>query len=273
MEQNQNSPFKFDPDLGRKLPLRILVAEDNLVNQKVILNLLKRLGFAADIANNGREAVDAFKDKDYDLILMDVMMPEMSGEEATQMIRQTLPKERQPRIVALTANAMTGDRERLLQGGMDDYLAKPIEIEALVRALSQSQKTAVNNQSLPAASQPAGAAVDTAVLDEFLAMMGEEGQGVLSDLIDLYNANSPMLIEQMRRQISAERYPDLQRAAHTLKGNSYQLGAKPLGDICFEMEKLAKANSLAGAPELLQKISIEFSRVKQELEARLLQHP
>jgi len=124
----------LDGTLGQRHPLRILLAEDNAINQKVALRLLGRLGYAADAVSNGLEAVEALHRRSYDLILMDVHMPEMDGMEATQQIQKRLGDAR-PRIVAMTAEAMDGDRERLLAAGMDDYVSKPVRTDDLVRAL------------------------------------------------------------------------------------------------------------------------------------------
>jgi CheY-like chemotaxis protein len=121
--------------LGESHPLQILIAEDNLVNQKVTRLLLQRLGYQADTAVNGLEALKALKRKHYDIILMDVQMPEMDGLEATCSIRQQWPQERQPHIVALTANAFVEDRELCLEAGMDDYISKPIKLEQLASLL------------------------------------------------------------------------------------------------------------------------------------------
>jgi CheY-like chemotaxis protein len=115
--------------------VRVLVAEDNLVNQRVVLHMIRRLGGQADVAMNGRQAVAAAERGAYDVILMDVQMPEMDGYEATQCIRRRLPRERQPWIIALTANALLGDRERCLSAGMDDYLTKPLILDALEAAI------------------------------------------------------------------------------------------------------------------------------------------
>jgi len=268
---------KLDREMGQKNPLVILIAEDNIINQKVVVNLLSRLGYQADIANNGLEVLEALNHKDYNLILMDVQMPEMGGEEATQAIRQNMPPEKQPRIVALTANAMQGDRERFLAAGMNDYLSKPINSEELMRALLASKPGQAGQNPAgnahPGAADPAqdgSPAIDPSVLLEFKELMGEDADEMVRDLVDLYINNSPMLIEQMRRQISAQRLPELQRAAHTLKGNSNQLGAAPLGEICFTLEKLAKAGSLEGASELVVQINTEFLRVKTALENKFL---
>ena len=125
----------LDPDHAARHPLRILLVEDNVVNQKLATRLLSRMGYEADIAANGLEAVEAVDRQRYDLILMDVQMPEMDGLEATRSIVQRTPFEARPWIVAMTANAMDGDRERCLEAGMNGYISKPIRVAELVAAI------------------------------------------------------------------------------------------------------------------------------------------
>jgi PAS domain S-box-containing protein len=129
----------FDSEMGRRHPLRILMAEDNVVNQKLTSRLLERLGYRADVVGNGVEALEALRRQMYDMILMDVQMPEMDGLETTRRIHQECPAERRPRIVAMTANAMKEDREACMAAGMDDYLSKPLRVEELVHALNMCQ--------------------------------------------------------------------------------------------------------------------------------------
>jgi signal transduction histidine kinase/CheY-like chemotaxis protein/tetratricopeptide (TPR) repeat protein len=129
---------KIDAQLGKQHPLRILLAEDNVVNQKLALRLLQQMGYRADLASNGIEAIECLARQTYDVVLMDVQMPEMDGLEATRRIVQRWPATERPRIVAMTANAMQGDREACLAAGMDDYVTKPIRVDELVRALQQT---------------------------------------------------------------------------------------------------------------------------------------
>lgn len=129
--------FPVEMELAKQLPLRILIAEDNLVNQKLIQMLLQRLGYQTDIAKNGLEVLQALSSHAYDVILMDIQMPEMDGLTATQTIRHRYPATRQPRIIAVTASAMQGDREECLRAGMDDYLSKPLRPDSLYKALMQ----------------------------------------------------------------------------------------------------------------------------------------
>jgi CheY-like chemotaxis protein len=128
---------QLDPTMAARHPLRILLAEDNVVNQKLALRLLQQMGYRADVASNGLEAVESVERQRYDVVLMDVQMPEMDGLEASRRITMRWPAGQRPRIVAMTANAMQGDREQCLAAGMDDYVTKPIRVDALVAALSQ----------------------------------------------------------------------------------------------------------------------------------------
>ena len=127
----------FDSEMGRRHPLTILLAEDNVTNQKVALHFLKRLGYQADVALNGIEAYQAGSEKDYDVVLMDIQMPEMDGEEATIKIRKEIAPEKQPYIIALTAHALESYRERYLLMGMNDFVAKPFTLQNLIAALEK----------------------------------------------------------------------------------------------------------------------------------------
>ena len=133
----------FDPTMGQRCPLRILLAEDNTINQKVALRMLERLGYRADVAGNGFEVIEAVVQRPYDVILMDVQMPEMDGLKATVHIREQLLSLKQPYIIAMTANALAGDREKYLSHGMDDYVSKPVRVHELVEALEQSHSYSV----------------------------------------------------------------------------------------------------------------------------------
>ena len=127
---------KIDAEMGVHHPLRILVAEDNVVNQKLALRILQQMGYRADLASNGIEAVESVERQPYDVVLMDVQMPEMDGLEASRRITTKWSPAERPRIVAMTANAMQGDRELCMAAGMDDYITKPIRVDQLVEVLN-----------------------------------------------------------------------------------------------------------------------------------------
>jgi PAS domain S-box-containing protein len=275
----KTTPIPLDRDMGLHIPLRILIVEDNAMNQKVALSLLNRIGYVADVAANGKEALEVLHRQQYDVILMDGQMPEMDGEEATRHIRQQWPKDQQPFIIAMTANALQGDRERYLAAGMDDYISKPIRIEELARSLGNTRPVAgqksealpssvIRNQRAKKVNQ--SDAVDPNVLKEFQNLMGENGRHMVAELVEIYLQDSPALITQIQKQITARDFDTLRRAAHTLKGNSNQIGAMTLADLSAKFEEMAKAGSLKDAKIMLDKLQSEFNRVNIELKKFLI---
>jgi len=156
----------FDPTLGQRHPLRILLTEDNAINQKLAHIMLERLGYRADVAGNGQEALQSVARQPYDVVLMDVQMPEMDGLEATHRIREDIDAVLQPRIIAMTANAMQGDREMCLQAGMDDYITKPIRVGELIAALGKAQTREVSGVTCQVSGVGAGEAVHEDTLEK-----------------------------------------------------------------------------------------------------------
>jgi signal transduction histidine kinase/DNA-binding response OmpR family regulator/HPt (histidine-containing phosphotransfer) domain-containing protein len=232
-----NAPYKYHPvapEWRLAPPMRILLADDNAVNQRMALLLLERLAQTADIVSNGVEAVNAATQLPYDLILMDVLMPEMDGLDALRVIRQRLPPERQPRIVAMTANALRGDRERCLEAGMDDYISKPIQLAELARVIERNRPGATTERpaDAAAAATPATAAADATLedtgeyereaLDRLVAVAGNAGTAiVLGAMID----SAPGLLEGLQRALTAVDRNQIRRHAHSLKTNARTVGA------------------------------------------------
>jgi len=169
-------------DQGGRVPLRILVAEDNQVNQKLAQKILQKMGYRADIAGNGLEVAESVDRPQYDVVLMDLHIPEMDGIEATRRILQKYPKEYRPSIIAVTVDAMQGDRELCISAGMDDYISKPIQIAELQEAQERSAKPVVRETP----DTQGAVAVDRNVLDELKALADEGDPGFLSGLIDTY---------------------------------------------------------------------------------------
>jgi CheY-like chemotaxis protein len=149
----QTEKQAFDRGLAERHPLRILLAEDNPVNQKVAIGILGKLGYRADVAANGIEVLQALKRQPYDVVLLDMQMPEMDGEEAARHILHDYPNGRRPRLVAMTANALEGDRERYLASGMNDYVSKPVRVEELQRALEETRPLALELRQLQATKE------------------------------------------------------------------------------------------------------------------------
>jgi CheY-like chemotaxis protein len=235
---------------GPRSPLRILVAEDNAVNQQLTLLLLQKLGYRGDVAADGREVLEALERQPYDVVLMDVHMPEMDGLEATRRILQRWPGER-PRIVAMTANALEGDREACLAAGMDDYLSKPVREDELATALGQ------------VAPRGTAATMDTSALDRLRETVG--GEQALGELTQTFLRDTTRLLSELRADLEAGRTPEVRRHAHTLKSTAASFGASELSDLCRRLEDLAREGSLAGAAALLAEIEAAFARARTEL--------
>jgi PAS domain S-box-containing protein len=272
---------QFDALLGQRLPLRILLAEDNTVNQKLALRLLERMGYRADAVANGLEVLQALQRQPYDVILMDVQMPEMDGLEASRAIHERWPAEQRPGIVAMTANAMQGDREECLAAGMDDYLTKPIQIKALQEALEQAglwvkQRTAplqplqeLPEEAIPPADdgrqEESAPALDPAVLSELRQFQGEGEPDIVQELAEAFQFETPPLLETLRQAVAEEQPEQLKRAAHNLKGSSNNLGARGMAALSAELETLGKNGTIEGAAELVIRLEQEYQRVCQAL--------
>jgi CheY-like chemotaxis protein len=267
----------FNREIGSQHPLRLLVAEDNEINQKLVVSILGRLGYQAELANNGLEVLKILNEKPFDAVLMDVQMPEMDGETATIHIRRDFPPDRQPRVIAMTANALPGERERYLAVGMDDYLSKPIRIDELVRVLKESKPLGQPNSTTspvdnglrkvsPAPVQPPAGSFDMSLLHEFSEMMGEDGIELAKELLRMYRKNSLDLIDSLQHTLDKQNLPDLHRVAHTLKGNSSQVGAVRLSGLCFTLEQITQNGSWDGAQAVLEQIKAEFGKVECEIE-------
>ncbi|GAB4435366.1 MAG: hypothetical protein OHK0015_26130 [Chloroflexi bacterium OHK40] len=226
---------------------RILVVEDNAVNQRVTLRTLEKLGLRADVAANGREALDATAQIAYDLVLMDCHMPEMDGFEATAAIRAREGAARHTVIIALTANALTGERERCLQAGMDDYLSKPVTREALLATLSRWLPAEQGPEDVPQATSPqAGPALDREAFGAVLGAPIEAEAGLAVELIDLFLANMPAVATTLRAAVAAGDSATVREQAHLLKGAAANLGLLSLKAACQALEAAARAGDSGG---------------------------
>jgi signal transduction histidine kinase/DNA-binding response OmpR family regulator/HPt (histidine-containing phosphotransfer) domain-containing protein len=240
-------------DLAERFPLTILLAEDNKVNQKLALRLLEKMGYAADVANDGAEAVAAVGGRQYDLVLMDVQMPEMDGLEATRRIIE-LHGAARPQIVALTADAMADDRERCLAAGMDDYLTKPIRPAELAEAIERAAQP----------PRPVTPVLEPGVLDRLLETTGGDPEFVVV-LLETFAEEAPALLDELRGAVTAGDSETARRAAHTLKSNAATFGATGLATECAELEARARDGDLADARQTLQRIGDGYAAVESEL--------
>ena len=257
----EGAPVAPAARLGDRHPLRILVAEDNAVNQSFVLLLLRHLGYVADVAGNGLQAIAALEAATYDLVLMDVQMPECDGLEATRRIRERWPGTAGPRIVAITANAMAGDREACLAAGMNDYLSKPISVEELTMALeATASRRAVSEQRVTAT-------VDQVALAKLLELVGSDPEFV-DQLVDAYLPDATRHAAAIRAAFDAGDPVALIGPAHTLKGTSLNLGGARVAEIARSIEEHGRAGTLEGVEVLLTDLDAAGADLADELERR-----
>lgn len=281
--------------LASRFPLRILLADDNIINLKVASRLLRQLGYEPDVAKTGLEAISALEKKPYDIVLMDVQMPEMNGLEATRHIRtrQQAPDgnphfQKPIVIVAMTANAMQGDREKCLSAGMDDYIPKPVRAELLEETLMrfamnihegcdregwsepQNDPHKAGGDSpgetipLPATLELGDDLVDVDRLTEFAG----GGPESLDELIGLYVQQTEEQLRKLQESLKAGVPSELARIAHSCAGASATCGMVALVPLMRRLEHLGQENDLHAAPELLNQIQSEYHRTKKFLEVR-----
>jgi CheY-like chemotaxis protein/HPt (histidine-containing phosphotransfer) domain-containing protein len=280
---------KLDPQLASRLPLRVLLCDDNAVNQKVAVRLLQQMGYAADVSANGIEALASIEQRAYDFVLMDVQMPEMDGLQATHEIRnrQRNPVEnptfKTPMIiVAMTAGAMPGDKEKCLAAGMDDYLTKPVRPEDM-RAIiekwaaaatapisSNAEKNGAENSH--SAENNASAGEDCSVDMERLLDFSDGNIETLQELVDLYLKQTAGQIEQLEAAVVAENASEIRRLAHSCAGASATCGMAKLVGYLREMEKQGFEEKLTTTSELCDQSLKEFERIRDFLTTYLARH-
>lgn len=239
--------------------MRVLVAEDNMVNQKVALRQLQKLGYSADAVANGLEVIRAMKRIPYDIILMDCQMPELDGYEATRRIRAEEKAKRAPwqhYIVAMTANALAGDREECIAAGMNDYITKPVRIDELDSALMRGLET-ITVQKERSASPPT---IDPTVLDSLRELRMEGEPDPLAELVDLFLSDTPARISRIEQAFATNNAHDLESAAHSLKGSASNLGAAALAKYCASIVHAVRRGERPDAT-ILTKIQEEFKTV------------
>ena len=249
-------------------PPLVLVVEDHPVNQKIMVTMLENLGYRADVAASGLDALQACSVTRYDAILMDCQMPDMDGFKATAWIRQREAgtKRRTP-IIALTASMMPGDREKCLAAGMDEYLAKPVRIQALDATLRRWM--ARPGPSPPVRSPETGEPVASALPpDHPLRVLEAQGRGrVVVEIIDLFLQTTPMRLDALRQVLARGDAESLASVAHGLKGAALQLGSRGMAALCARIQAEARSGSAAGVGPLLDELESEYASVRGVLES------
>ena len=258
------------------MPLRILLAEDDPVSQKLLTHFLHKQNYRTDVVGDGQAALQALERQTYDVVLLDVLMPKMDGLAVARAICQKWPPDQRPYMIAVTANALVGDREECLNAGMDDYLSKPVREEQLMAAIAQCRALArpvippdAAHDHAPPDIPPAEAVVETidlVTLEKLRAMLGENAPRLLADLIDGYLDDTPRLLLEMQAAVAHGDAPALQREAHKLKSSSTFLGAAGLAELCAELERIGRTGTTAGCLDLVMQVQAEYLDVKAALE-------
>jgi len=245
--------------------LRVLLAEDNAVNQLVALRLLEKHGHVVTVAANGRKALEALEKETYDIVLMDIQMPEMDGWEATRAIRETekASGEHIP-IVAMTAHAMKGDKERCFAAGMDYYLTKPIRTKDLLATLEKimNLKESTDHAADSPSKEPGTDAIDLASALERL----DGDRALFDELTHVFGEECPRIIEGMRHAIATHDAKSLEHLAHTLKGSSANVGALAVSQAAGEIERIAQSDTVDSTSDQFRVLQEEIERLFSELE-------
>ncbi len=255
----------------------VLVAEDNLVNQKVAARMLERIGYQAEVAANGLKALEAVKEKTYAAILMDVQMPEMDGYEATAEIRRLEADGgrggRHTPIIAMTANAMQGDRESALASGMDDYLTKPVKTEELSETLRrwaparEAVEAPEEERGNGAAAEPE--VLNAAVIASLLELQGDDDPDLLPELVETFEEDTKERIKALRMYIETGAAEEIERTAHALKGSSGNMGAVGMSKAASELQAAGAADDLLRAAALIKDLEEEFERAYPALRSAM----
>ncbi len=276
-QSRQTVPTRGEPHdvvaLPRSEPLRILVAEDHVVNQKVALGFLHQLGHRADIVADGREALTALRSTPYDLVLMDCQMPELDGYEATRLIRSSTSQvlDRNVPIIAMTGHTSEAEREKCLAAGMDDYLSKPIVRKALAEKLRRWLPGAGTEEEDEAektarAPEPAGSrAIDAARLEVLRELGRRANHDLVGELSQLFLERGPRGLVRVRQALAAQDFAAAEQAAHSLKGTCGNLGATRMAALAAALEHHAAAGAREEGTRQAEAVAEEFERVAVEL--------
>lgn len=264
--QPQKQELETFPQLDN---CHVLIAEDNAVNRMIATGMLEKFGCFITPAGNGLEAVQAATDRKYDLIFMDCQMPEMDGYEATLKIRDHEKKHGQNKtpVIAFTANAMTGDRDKCLQSGMDDYITKPVQIKVLENILKKWVSPKVRNTIAREAPEQEVNDIMEHLDHSTLKLLADHVGDVFPTIVQSYIDFSEKTIPELQEAVSNKDLNSIQEIAHSFKSSTYQLGAERLGALCEQLEGHAKAQNLDQLDGILQEMTSEHGHALQELKA------
>ncbi len=268
IETIKNSHVDFKLNFEERKNYHILLAEDNLINQKVAIRMLNSAGYPVDAVMNGEQAVRIYNENNYDLILMDIQMPEMDGYTATKKIREMQPPKNKVPIIAITAHALVGDRERCLEAGMNEYISKPIIAKEVVSLIDNLLKIDNVNSNSEAAMNKKNNSFDF----ERLKQISLGDSSFEKDLLGDFIIDAELKLQTLQEQLLNKNVPKIISTAHTLKGSSYSVGATLVGDEALGIELSAKNNDLESVEERLNKLSKSITDTRKILKDKLSNH-
>lgn len=269
--QHEDGLLRVGEKLAETYPVRILIAEDNQINQKLAQNIFEGLGYRPVIVSNGQEVIDQMRRQVFDIIFMDVQMPELDGLEATRFIINKMNLPQRPVIVAMTAFALEGDKEKCLEAGMDDYISKPFMIEEIVERIRKwgrgRDQATQEEKSAPVVVIASGSVplLDSAVLDRLREMTAGSDPGFLQQVIGMFTIQAREIYRDLEKARDAGDPTTIARLAHKLKGSALNIGAKRISETCRELEIRAKVSFDAAIPDLVTRLGEELKETEEGL--------
>ncbi len=251
--------------MGKKHPLQILVADDNRVNQLVIVGLLEKLGYQADIAINGVEVLQSLEKCQYDLILMDCHMPQMDGFDATKEICKKYEKAKRPRIVALTASTTKEDIDHCIESGMNGFIAKPIVLGTLIKSLTEIQSLSTKIESVKDFKTKSKHCFSTFDCNTFMSNY-QEIEDLAFEAIQVFLSTLPTLTSAIEESIHAKNFKAIELSAHTLKGAVSNFYAEQSRILAWKIEQMGHEKKIDGIQNIFDDLMLELKKFSEELQ-------
>ena len=265
--KHQHDIRQADREMAQKIPLNILIAEDNKINQKLAVNIIESLGYHPDTVENGLEVISNVKKKKYDIIFMDIQMPELDGYETTRHLLRTFDGSQRPVIIAMTAFAMEGDKEKCIEAGMDDYISKPIIIDEIINVITRyggNRKSAPTEKPVKM-KEESSEFVNRGVIQRLKELNEKVDPDFFKVVINMFLNQSPNLIDEIKHYLQSGQYDKMGQAAHKLKGSSMNLGASTLAELCKKIEIKARTNELSDIERLIESLQPTYEKTETEL--------
>ncbi len=240
--------------------IKILLAEDDVLNRKIILAMLNKMGHKADVVKNGREVIETLEKEFYDVIFMDIYMPGMTGVEVTKYIRECFPKEKQPVIIAITGGALNGDRDDCFGAGMNDYIHKPVTKEKLCEALKNYTKGNLNGNFSSSFQKE----TEEQIFNKSEIMKRLSGdKSLIQDIVEMFISNAPPQFEKLKKALDGNDRETLKITAHTIKGSAKNVSAAQAASIAFEIEKKSGEENSEEISLLIKKLEDSYYKFKE----------